>query len=307
MRAFAKCCVDYAGPFTTKITRRVSAKRYLSLFTCSATRVVHLEMACSLSTKYFLNAFSRIVATRGRPEEVTSDNGTNFVGADRELRELVLAMDQEQIADNDSSGRIRWNWNPPLGSHFGGVFESQVKVAKKTLKAVVGNAGLTDDELQTAIKEVEALMNSRPLTYEGADPRDEPLLTPNHFLVGQLGGQLAPQVTDDIAFNPRNRWRLIQNLVKVFWKRWREEFLSTLNPRKKWREGKDNLKVGDVVLVVDQNSPRVQWRLGRVEEVFPGLDGQVRVVQVSTKGQKLIRRITRLCPLNVAGQAEYAT
>ena len=136
MRAFAKCCVDYAGPFTTKITRRVSAKRYLYLFTD------------------FLNAFSRMVATRGRPEEVTSDNGTNFVGAERELRELVQAMDQEQIAGNIANDGIRWNWNPPLGSHFGGVFESRLKVAKKTLKAIVGNAGLTDDEMQTAIKEV---------------------------------------------------------------------------------------------------------------------------------------------------------
>ena len=98
------------------------------------------------------------------------------------------------------------------GSHFGGVFESLVKEAKKTLKVIIGNAGLTDDEPQTAIKEVEALMNSRPLTYEGADPRDEPVLTPHHFLDGQLGGQLARQVTDDITFNPRNRWRLIKNL-----------------------------------------------------------------------------------------------
>ena len=96
-------------------------------------------------------------------------------------------------------------------------------------------------------------MNSRPLTYEGADPRDEPMLKPNHFLVGQLGGQLAPQATDDIAFNPKNRWRLIQNLVRLFWKRWREDYLSTLHTRKKWREAKENLKVGDVVLVVDQN------------------------------------------------------
>ena len=146
-----------------------------------------------------------MVATRGRPEEVTSDNETNFVGAERELRELVQAMDQEQIAGNVANNGIRWNWNPPLGSHFGTVFESPVKEAKKTLKATVGNAGLTDDEQQTAMKEVEALMNSRPLTYEGAYPRDEPVLTPKHFLVGQLGGQLAPQVTDDIALNPTNR------------------------------------------------------------------------------------------------------
>ena len=95
-------------------------------------------------------------------------------------------MDQEQIAGNVANNGIRWNWNPLLGSHFGGVFESLVKVVKKTLKAIVGNARLTDDELQTAIKEVEALMNSIPLTYEGADPRDEPVLTPNHFLVERL-------------------------------------------------------------------------------------------------------------------------
>ena len=300
MRAFAKCCVDYAGPFVTKITRRVSAKRYLCLFTCPATRAVHLEMAFSLSTADFLKAFSRMVATRGKPEEVISDNGTNFVGAERELRELIQSQDQTRIADDAANKGIKWSWNPPLGSHFGGVFESLIKVAKKTLKVIVGNAGLNDDELQTAIKEVEALMNSRPLSYEGTDPRDEPVLTPSHFLIGQLGGQLAPQVTDELAFNPRNRWRLIQNLVKIFWKRWREEFLATLNTRKKWRDKKDNLKIGDVVLVVDQNAPRGQWPLGRVEEVFPGRDGQVRVVQVSTRGHKFTRPITRLCPLNVS-------
>ena len=264
-------------------------------------------MACLLSTKVFLNAFTRLVAFRGRPEEVTSDNRTNFLGADRELVELVLAMHQEQIADNAASDLIRWNWNPPLGSHFDGAFESLVKVAKKTLKAAVGHAGLIDDELQTAIMEVEVLMNSRTLTYEGADPRDEPVLTPYHFLVGRLGGQLAPQVTDDIALNLRNRWKLIQNLLRLFWKRWREEFLSTHNTRKNWREAKDNLKVGDVQLAVDQNALRGQWRLGRVEEVFPGQDGQVHVVEVSTKGQTLMYPITRLCPLNVAGQAEDVT
>ena len=136
-----------------------------------------------------------------------------------------------------------------------------VRVAKKSLKATVGNSGLNDDELQTALKEVEALMNSRPLGYEGTDPRDEPVLTPSHFLIGKLGGQLAPRVTDQIAFNPRRRWRLVQSLVKTFWKRWREEFLATLNTRKKSGEAKENLRVGDVVLVVDQNAPRGKWHL----------------------------------------------
>ena len=97
MRTFAKCCVDYAGPFVTKITRRVSAKRYLCLFTCPATRAVHLEMAFSLSTADFLKAFSRMVATRGKPEEVISDNGTNFVGVERELRELIQSLPKREL------------------------------------------------------------------------------------------------------------------------------------------------------------------------------------------------------------------
>ena len=140
------------------------------------------------------------------------------------------------------------------------MFKSLVKVAKKTLRTVVGNAGLTDDELQTAIKAVEALMNSRSLTYEGADPQNEPVLTRNYFLVGQLGGQLAPQVKDDIAFNPRNRWRMIQNLVKLFWKRWREDFLSTLNTRKKWRAAKDNLRVGDCSILFKDRTRSLNTR-----------------------------------------------
>ena len=132
-------------------------------------------MAFSLSTADFLKAISRMVATRGKPEEVISDNGTNFVGAERELRELIQSLDQTRIADDSANKGIKWSWKPPLGSHFGGVFESLIKVAKKTLMVIVGNAGLNDDELQTAIKEVEALMNSRPFPMRG------PTLVMNQF------------------------------------------------------------------------------------------------------------------------------
>ena len=144
------------------------------------------------------------------------------------------------------------------------MFESLIKIAEKSLNAIVGSAGLNDDELQTAFKEVEVLMNFRPLVYEGADPLNEPVLTPSHFMIGQLGGQLAPQVTDEIAFNPKRRWRLVQNLN------------ATLNTRKKWREAKDTLRVGDVVLVVDQNAPRGQRHLGRKDERSISWTGRTR-------------------------------
>ena len=99
-------------------------------------------------------------------------------------------------------------FNPPGGSHHGGIFEALIKSAKKALRAILGESRTTDEELLTAVVEVEGILNSRPLTYCSSDPNDENVLTPNHFLYGQMGGPLAPRVIDDLAFNPRNRWRL---------------------------------------------------------------------------------------------------
>ena len=199
MRAFAKCDVDYAGPFLTKQGRgKVRQKRYLCLFTCAATRAVHLEMAWSLDTDSFLAAFTRMTNRRGAPLEVISDNGTNFVGANNELKELLALLDQEKIKKNMANKGIKWKSNPPGASHFGGFYEALIKSSKRAINAVLGNADITDEELLTAITGAEGLLNSGPLTYQSSDPKDEPVLTPNHFLHGQCGGQLAPETVDDL-------------------------------------------------------------------------------------------------------------
>ena len=146
-------------------------------------RALQLEQCIRLDIfikHHIFHEFLQLVATSGRPEEVTSHNGTNFDRGKREIRELVQAINQERIAENAASKGIRQNW-----VHCG-VSESLIQVAKKILKATVGNAGLTNDGVQTSIK-VEALMNSRPLKYGGADHRDETVLKPNHFLFGQPG------------------------------------------------------------------------------------------------------------------------
>ena len=99
LRRFAHRGVDFAGLFVIKPTRKVTAKRYLCLFTCARTRAVHLEIAYSLDTAGFLNEFSRMVARRGKQEVMISDNGTNFTSAERELRDLVLTLDQTRIKE----------------------------------------------------------------------------------------------------------------------------------------------------------------------------------------------------------------
>ena len=183
LRTFDRIGVDYDGPFLTKQGRGKSkAKRYLCLFTCLATRAVHLEIAYALDTSSFLNAFTRMTARRGMPSYVVSDNGTNFVGAEKELQELVQTFDQDKIVTKTTQKRpIEWKFNPPSASHFGGVFEILIKSAKKALKAIVGDTAVSDEELHTAIYGVEGLLNSRPITYVSSDPNDLVPLTPNHF------------------------------------------------------------------------------------------------------------------------------
>ena len=147
-----------------------------------------------------------------------------------------------------SNKGIKWHFNPPRASHLGGFFEALIKSAKGAVAAVLIHADITDEELLTAFTGAERLLNSRPLTYQSADPKDEPVLTPNHFLCGQAGEQLAPEVVDEIDFHPPRRWLRLQQLIKGFWKRWLREFLLMLNAPRKWTEESKDLTVGAVVL-----------------------------------------------------------
>lgn len=153
LRAFENVGADYGGPFLTKQGRgKTRAKCYLCLFTFLTTRAVHLETSYSLDTDSFINAFTRMTSRRGTPTYVISDNGTNFVGAERELRELVESLDSDRIVQETTTYRpIDWKFNPPSAPHFGGVFEAMIKSAKKAIKAILGDADVTDEELHSAI------------------------------------------------------------------------------------------------------------------------------------------------------------
>ena len=197
----------------------------------------------------------------GTPSYVVSDNGTNFVGAEREMRELIENLDQEKIVRETTKYQpITWKFNPPSAPHFGGVFEALIKSAKKAIKIILGDADIRDEELHT---------------------NDPAPLTPNHLIVGQIGGRFAPEAVDkEEVYNPVRRWHRVQQLLGLFWKRWRKEFLPTLNVRKKWFHPHHNLKSGDVVLVAEPKASRGDWPLGRILEAYPGSDGLVRTVKL---------------------------
>ena len=171
-----------------------------------------------------------------------------------------------------------------------------IKSAKQAISCVLKGANINDEELQTTFVGVESLMNSRPLTAISKDPNDEPVLTPNHFLIGQIGGDFIPESIDTTAFNPRRCWRRVQELTRHVWQRWMKEYVLHIGSQHKWFFPAVNLKVGDVVMVIDLNAARREWKVGRIECMYPGRDNFVRVVDVRV-GDKVLRRpISRIPP-----------
>ena len=133
----AKHLLNFGGPFITKQGRgKTCQKRYLCLFTCLATRAVHLEVAFSLDTDSFLNAFFWMASRCGLPEDAVCDNGTNFVGGRNELKESE-ALDKKKIQEAKLSNGVNWHFNPPLALHFSGVHDIAIKAAKKAIKVIL--------------------------------------------------------------------------------------------------------------------------------------------------------------------------
>lgn len=299
-RPFLHSGVDYAGPFLLKnpVGRAPKTyKGYMCLFICMATKAVHLEPVSCLSTEGFLEALRRFVSRRGLCAHMYSDCGTNFVGADRELREVMEKTEvNNAIADDLSSRGIQWHFNPPSAPHHGGLWEAGVKSAKHHLRRVVGNNLLTYEQFHTVLCQVEAVLNSRPLYAASADPEDFQALTPGHFLIGEPLMTVPSINLENAATNRLTQFQRQQQRLQHFWRRWNAEYLNTLQQRNKWMWKSENVKQDDLVLIVEECSPGT-WKMGRVEKVDPGPDGLVRVVTLRTVSGLVKRPITKLVPL----------
>ena len=250
-------------------------------------------MAYNLDTDSFLNCFWRFTHRRGIPHNVVSDNGKNFIGGINELKELVGQLDLEKIIQKTSMHGISWSFNPPLSPHFGGFFECMIKAAKRAMRKVLQNADITDEELLTAISGAEFLINSHPLTYQSANAGDILPLTPNHFLIGQLGGEYSPEV-DQNGLHPVARWRRAQEIISHFWHRWLTELIPSLNPRSKWRKLERDMRVGDIILSLSHKTERGKWPLGKVLEVKKDNDGHVRRAKILVNGKIYERGLNNL-------------
>ena len=180
--AFTSVGVDYFDPFAVK-RGRGREKRYGCMFTCLTTRAVHIETADTLDTDSFLNYLYRFMVRRGESCLLRSDNGSNFVGAERKLRKEIEAWNKERIQEAMSQRGIRWLFNPPAASHMGGVWEHQIRSVRRILSTIMTEQVPTSEMLTTLLVIAEGIINNRPLTPASDDPNDLEPLTPNHLLI----------------------------------------------------------------------------------------------------------------------------
>lgn len=293
---FTNVCVDYFGPIDVKRGRNI-VKRYGVIFTCMASRAVHLEVAYSLDTDSCINALRRFICRRGQVSHLRSDNGTNFVGAERELREALASLDHNRIEKAMAQRGIKWSFNPPAGSHHGGVWERIIWMIRKILSSVLRQHTLDDEGLQTVLCEAEAMLNYRPITKLSEDPNDLEALTPNHLLPMKGKPVLPPGLFDRTDLYANRRWKQVQYIANLFWKRWVREYLPLLQERQKWIKEKRSFKPGDIVVVVDSTAPRGSLLLGRVLKTYPDKRGLVRSVSLQTKTSRIKRPVTKICLL----------
>ena len=296
--------VDCFGPFLIR-RGRTEVKRYGVLYTCLVVRAVHIEVAHNLDTDSFLNSFRRFVARRGSPELVRSDNGGNFVSGERELNRSIKEWNLEKIADFLLQRNVQWAFNPPCGSHHGGPWECCIRTVRKVLNALAREQVLDDEGLSTFMCEAGSIVNSRPLTKVSDDVRDLEPLTPNHLLLCRYSQSFPSGIFAKEDIYSRRRWRQVQYLSDVFWRRWVKEYLPTLQERQKWFRPRRNFQVGDIVLLTDEKSPRGLWPLARVTGVKTNQrDRLVRSVTLKTKSSTLERPIDKIVLLE--GAAEVA-
>ena len=316
--------VDFAGPLFVCGLAREQSKVYLCLFTCASTRAVHLELVEDLPADTFVRAFRRFISRRGTPECMISDNAKTFKASSSSI---LVSVDQLYASAPTSSfladRGITWRFIVERAPWWGGFYERLVGMVKRCLKKILGKVSLKMMELITVLNKIEAILNSRPLTYPYSDINDGPPLMPSHFLCGyrlmSLPSPHEPSQEKDPDYTPTesskeiltSKARYHARLTDRFWSIWRREYLTDLREfHSRYIKGKrvskeSNIKVGDIVLVHD-NLPCCQWRLATVTRVIPSSkDGLVRAASLHvSNGNEIRRPIEKLYPLEISEDSE---
>ncbi|XP_037929941.1 uncharacterized protein LOC119664542 [Teleopsis dalmanni] len=302
-RPFARTAVDFCGPVLTYLGIRGKApfKTYIAIFVCLSTKAAHIEAVSDLTTDAFIAALKRLIGRRGLPSDIYCDNATNFVGASNKLADLKNFLfnktNQSNLQTFCTNQFINFNFIPPRTPHFGGLWEAAVKIAKGHLNRTLANTRLTFEELGTVLIEIEAILNSRPISPLSCDPSDYDALTPAHFLIGGPL-KILPESTSQYDKLPlADKWVRVKAVKHHFWRRWARDYLNELQTRTKWTKEQSNVSNGTLVIIHEDNMPPQRWLMGRIIHCVNGPDKHIRVVDLQTSKGVIRRPIHKLALL----------
>ena len=301
--------VDYTGAISVKDGQNV-IKAYIALFTCAVTRAIHLEVVYSLSEEDFLSSFIKFSSRCSFPQIMYSDNASNFTSASKTLKQI---SESSIIRDYFLENNVVWKFITPRAPWHGGMWERLIGLTKTTFRKMVGKALLSKADLETIIPQIEATLNNRPLTYISDDIRDVQPLTPSQLVRGYNLRLFPTSIDNDIINDPtfgskdhlNKAFLRRSNLVKNFWLRWRHEYLTSLRERYSYKNNSTfPTTSGQVVLVYDE-TPRINWKMGVVTELFKGRDEHIRSVAVKTASGIIKRPVTKLYPLEIECDLDF--
>ena len=304
---FENVGVDLAGPFQIKSGQHRKSqiiKVWIVTFICMLTKAIHLEITSSCDTEHFLGAFDRFSSRRGIPKQVWSDNGKNFIGANRMLIDCWKKISTE-VQSQMAIREIKWVFIPRYSPSFGGLWEASVKSIKYFTKRMNDVKNLSFEEFSTLLCKVEALLNSRPITENPISPFEEPPLTPFHFLTGQ--GVTNNSITvKGLHQSPlKKKWLEILQIQLQLWKRFQKEYLHQMQKKTKWVRKDKELNNGELVLLDDRNTLPGEWKKGKVVKTYKDHQGVARRADVQyADGKVFTESIKNLIPLNILNYDE---
>lgn len=297
-RPFQAVGVDFAGPIMYRISKKTQGKAYVILYACCLTRAIYLELTKSMETGEFLQSLKRLIARKGRPEKIYSDNAKTFLAAAQWLKKV---QQDEKFHHFLTNQNIKWQFNLSRAPWWGGQFERLVGVVKHALYKAIGNSCLGWTELQDVLLDVEVTLNNRPLSYL-EDDIEMPVLTPNsiQFVGSTQLPELEPHREDDRDL--RKRAKYLRRCKETMWNRWTKEYLRGLRERHNLKHSQKPcaLDVGDVVIIQSEERNRGKWSLGVIEELYPGRDGIIRAAKLRAGKSYLERAVNHLYPLELS-------
>ena len=300
---FANTGLDVFGDFTVKHAGRGERKRWALLATCLVTRAVAIYPLTDMTLSSVVLALIKMQNQFPSLKKIFSDNGSNFKGANREMKEAMEAWNLDEANNKLVEYGLEWTFGPAYCGSYGGVWERLIQIVKNSFKACIGNKILTIDAFDALCSAVAGVVNRRPLTRATNSTDNMFVLTPSHFIYpyNHCSSSNAilppyPERTGDVL---RSTWSTLRQIVDTFWAKWTTEYLTTLQQRDRWEKSTTNLKIGDVCILKEDITPRERWKLGKIIEIIGDQKHCKRFRLRDQAGNELDRHVTSLIKLEI--------